>query len=166
MSIVSKESIEQMSSQNIVANLADFNQSYEELRHKRETLNREVTESKYELTRTGRVLAKQNKRLERLKFFIENEIEEKQQLEATLKQCTRPANVEKKLDNTAEQLKKYKTEEQTVIEEHLATLQEIRALNNYILLKLEKVNKLDSQIACKKKTITSLKQGLSRLKVA
>eukprot|EP00794_Sanderia_malayensis_P007233 gene7233-8041_t len=161
----SAETMQNMTRESILENLNHGNEEYNECLRERESLVDEINMCRMDLKGKERLLEKQDRKLDRLKFFIDKETEQQEQLMETLKQHSRPANVKTKLQNTAELLGKYKTEEQEIIKDNLETLQEIRDSNNAILKKLDEINKVDSLIASKKKRNTLLKQRLNKLQL-
>ncbi len=165
MAVLLRETVSSMDHENIQERLDTENKLYTEFSAFRESLLEDISSCRAELKVKEKILEKQDRRLDRLKFFIEKETEEREQLHETLKQNTRPGNVKKRLQNIAEQLGKYKEEEQIVIQENLETLQEIRDTNCLILKKLDDVNDLDSRLGSKQKNIKLLRQGLSKIHI-
>ncbi len=161
----SREGIEQMTRETVLEKLNSGNKVYNDLLQEKESLLEEINECRMDLKAKEKVLEKQDKRLDRLKFFIEKETEQQEQLMETLKQNSRPTNVKTKLQNIAEQLRKYKAEEQEIIKDNLETLQEIRDTNSKLLKKLDEINTFDSRIASRKKSIALLRQGLSKIQL-
>ena len=164
MATLTRECIDLMSPTDISGNLTENLYIYEEFLKERETVQREIKQHKNDLRVIERTVEKQKQKLERLKFFIDNETEQKEQLELTLTQNSRPANVKEKIQSTKDQLNKYREEEGKIFSTHLDTLQSIREINALILDQTEKLIDLDTKISCKKKNVLLLKQGQNRLK--
>ena len=166
MALISRANVSQMTFEEIAQHLASLEKIYEAFFKERGDVIDQIMQSKLELKATEKILEKQHSRLDRLKFFIDNEIEQREQLETASKQNPKQTILREKLQNSRDLLAKYKSEEEIIMKENFGTLESVRTLNKLILTKLDELNELDSKIANKKKNITLLKQGQTRLKMA
>ena len=166
MALISRANVSQMTFEEIAQHLAGLEKVNETFVKERGDVMDELLQNQLELKATEKILEKQHSRLDRLKFFIDNEIEQREQLETASKQNPKQIILREKLQNSRELLGRYKSEEEIIMKENFETLESVRTLNKLILAELDEIKDLDSKIANKKKNITLLKQGQNRLKMA
>lgn len=166
MALTSRANVSQMTLEEISQHLANLEKVNETFLKERGLVTDEIMQNKLDLKATEKILEKQHSRLDRLKFFIDNEIEQREQLETASKQNPNQTILREKLQNSRELLGKYKSEEEIIMKENFETLESVRTLNKLILAQLDKLKELDSKIGSKRKNITLLKQGQNKLKMA
>lgn len=166
MALISRANVSQMTLEEISQHLANLEKVNETVLKERGLVTDEIMQNKLDLKATEKILEKQHSRLDRLKFFIDNEIEQREQLETASKQNPNQTILREKLQNSRELLGKYKSEEEIIMKENFETLESVRTLNKLILAQLDKLKELDSKIGSKRKNITLLKQGQNKLKMA
>eukprot|EP00112_Aurelia_sp_Birch-Aquarium-sp1_P011124 Seg2346.7 transcript_id=Seg2346.7/GoldUCD/mRNA.D3Y31 product="hypothetical protein" protein_id=Seg2346.7/GoldUCD/D3Y31 len=166
MALISRANVSQMTLEEISQHLANLEKVNESFLKERGMVTDEIMQNNLDLKATEKILEKQHSRLDRLKFFIDNEIEQREQLETASKQNPKQTILREKLQNSRELLGKYKSEEEIIMKENFETLESVRTLNKLILAQLDKLKELDSKIGNKRKNITLLKQGQNKLKMA
>ena len=137
----------------------------QELQEKQNNILHQVSCFKIELKDKEKILEKQQSRFERLKIYIKQEQDGKEQLEATLSQISAPPNIKEKLCNIKGQIRRYKQEEEKLFDTHFLILKTVRDLNASIVHNVEGIIEVDNRISLLKKDVAVQKHGLSKLKL-
>ena len=155
----------EMSVEEATANLRSIIGLHEEQLKEREAILQEISRFKSDLQEAEKLGEKQNWRLEKLKFLIDNERIQKEQLEVTMSQHARPPNIREKIFNIIDRMANYKQEEESLIDVYCTTLETVRKLNASIICKSDSLQEIDMKIASLRKEVAYLKQGLKKLKL-
>lgn len=164
MMSINREELSVISTDEITAKLRKFTCMLDELSNQRSIVLHEISQQKDKLKTTEKSAEKQNSRLERLKLFIDNEQEQKEQLESTLAQNARPTNVREKLYNIHERMACYKREEEKLLSVHCIALETARNLNASIIKRTDEIIEIDLKCASVREAIALMKHRLKKLK--